>query len=60
MQDYNANSLQECEFKNLDITTNQERTVKIACGYHNTDEGNAQRFIAHCHDEVRYCKETDT
>jgi putative DNA primase/helicase len=36
------------------------RRYKIACGFHLTETGNAQRFVAHWHDSVRYCNETDS
>jgi len=57
----NKYGLEEYDFPaTVDLTTGETQNVKIACGFNNTDEGNAQRFLAHWHDDVRYCHESQT
>lgn len=44
------------EYPRIDLQTNVEQTpYRIICGFHKTDDGNAQRLVAYFGDIIRYC-----
>lgn len=44
----------------IDHTTGEAHDIKVYCGFHRTDAGNALRLIAYYGDDIRYCATTNT
>jgi putative DNA primase/helicase len=42
----------------INVRTGTTEDIRLVCGYHLTDEGNAQRLIAHYGDIIRFCADT--